>query len=1418
LDCKLCSLFVIAILLVTGLFSVQEAFAGPPPQADISITKTASVIEIAPGDTFDYTMTVKNNGPDNSGLIFADDFLPSEVTFLSVDNPGCFTSGSEESTDVLCDLENIAPGEEVKITITVQVNADVPVGTVLSNEAQAVPGFGNDVVDPDDGNNTIVRNGPTVIEEVVAGTDISITKIPRVSEIEPGGPFSYDLTITNAGPSDVGSVVVTDSVLNNMEIRIVAADSGTCDLPDGGKSFTCTIGPLLAGTSQNIVVGVSVDADAPDMTTLVNSADVSPGPNDPDLGNNSVVVEGPTVKVPLPSADTSITKTPDVTEVAPGDTFSYDIVVTNAGPSDVDMVTVTDTLRDFMTVDSVTPDSGICNINADKKGFMCAIGPLPEGTSQNIVAVVSVDPTAPDMTTLVNTIDVTLGPNDDDPDNNLKIIEKPIVKVIPVPKTNLVITKLSDVSQVIPDEIFSYFLIVENEGPAFAENVVVDDTVLTTTLVEIIGISPGAPTCTFTPLTAKCKLGDMAPLDSEVIDVTARVILDAKPGSILVNKGDVKSDTPEKNPTDNTSTAVEPQVFILGKKIWIGGVGNWNVDANWTPPGVPVGSDDIIIDADPGTNSVVTLNVDYTQTTGSIRIDDGDELIVGTDVTLTEESGDTIIINSGATLTNTGTIKISNDHGTGISNSGTIENKLNIEISNTGDSIGISNSGEIINIMSGDILLSNSLSIGDPSNNIGIENTNVIKNSGDVRIQTQDRAIGIDNSGTIDNDGHILVANRGISSIFFSFDPSGIVNVGKIEGSGTMRIENFGFDNGIENFGSIEISNLLEIENKGSQITSNGILNRGTITVSDFGRIKISNLSGVGINNFNDGKLVVEEKGKIEIFGSDKRIDTQIGIKNSIVGSSFLNLGTVTISDVATNVLPFGDIGIDNEEGILTNKGSMIISVKELGAIGLLHSSTHAPFTNDGTIEIINLEGEKTVGILATEKFINNNKIIIHETEGVGITSRNLINNGDITITKEIGEGIGAGTITNLGTITISNSVGDGILIKGVFKNMGTVNIVNTGGTGIINEGTYDYTNTPTLTVSNTGGIGIHNKNTFDIPSEKKLIIKNSQGIGLVNDDEIINSGSIEITEDMGGFGILNNEDITNSGTITISNGGNSVGISNDDTITNSGLIIVETSGGTGIFNKDNIENSGTITVSNIGKSEGINNESSTINNSGKIQINCKGTIMPIGSITGTNEILLTCRPSFDDFGLNGNADGIILIPGGQTFEIKKVIPSGGLGIHALPTGGPAPATISICKNSAKVTYDAGEANSIICSSVTIKVIQGTIDIEFVTSGAPITTSLDEGEELTFDPRTLEITASPENLEDVIVEIGGEQITISPGQTVHVDIPGAPIGGTFIPIEQTSLILAGTQMTASWLVPVIVSAVGIGLVLVRRKI
>ncbi len=54
----------------------------------------------------------------------------------------------------------------------------------------------------------------------------------------------------------------------------------------------------------------------------------------------------------------------------------------------------------------------------------------------------------------------------------------------------------------------------------------------------------------------------------------------------------------------------------------------------------------------------------------------------------------------------------------------------------------------------------------------------------------------------------------------------------------------------------------------------------------------------------------------------------------------------------------------------------------------------------------------------------------------------------------------------------------------------------------------------------------------------------------------------------------------------------------------------------------------------------------------------------------------------------------------------------------------------------------------------------------------------------------------------------------------HVDYfvePGDLIGGHGIPNDKTSLLVAGSQVTGSWMIPLLVSAVGIGIFIVSYK-
>ena len=43
------------------------------------------------------------------------------------------------------------------------------------------------------------------------------------------------------------------------------------------------------------------------------------------------------------------------------------------------------------------------------------------------------------------------------------------------------------------------------------------------------------------------------------------------------------------------------------------------------------------------------------------------------------------------------------------------------------------------------------------------------------------------------------------------------------------------------------------------------------------------------------------------------------------------------------------------------------------------------------------------------------------------------------------------------------------------------------------------------------------------------------------------------------------------------------------------------------------------------------------------------------------------------------------------------------------------------------------------------------------------------------------------------------------------------IGGTFVPIDQSALLLAGVQSVSMWMIPVVIAGIGIGVFVIKRR-
>ena len=160
-------------------------------------------------------------------------------------------------------------------------------------------------------------------------------------------PLTYSIIVTNTGPISVASAPVTDtfpSELTSVTWTCSASSGSSCGSASGSGNLNTTAN-LLAGGTVTYTVNATVAASASGSITNTAFVAAPGGVTETNLGNNSAQ----DVDTLNPTVDLGITKTDDQTTAVPGQSLTYTIVATNAGPSNVTGATITDTFPSELT-------------------------------------------------------------------------------------------------------------------------------------------------------------------------------------------------------------------------------------------------------------------------------------------------------------------------------------------------------------------------------------------------------------------------------------------------------------------------------------------------------------------------------------------------------------------------------------------------------------------------------------------------------------------------------------------------------------------------------------------------------------------------------------------------------------------------------------------------------------------------------------------------------------------------------------------------------------------------------------------------------------------------------------------------------------------------------------------------------------
>jgi len=214
------------------------------------------------------------------------------------------------------------------------------------------------------------------LTRTVVHPDVHVAKTAADTPISAGETATFTITTSNAGPGTAFNVVMTDTLPgtgwaenpDNLNCAIVAAAN---DL------LTCTYASLAEGASDAVTVERATTTA--DCGTLPNTANVSADNEDPaDTGDNSasdfIVVDCP---------DVHVAKTATNTPISAGQTASFTITTSNAGPGTAFNVVMTDTLPGTGWVEN--PDNPNCAIVAAANDLLtCTYASLAEGASDAV--------------------------------------------------------------------------------------------------------------------------------------------------------------------------------------------------------------------------------------------------------------------------------------------------------------------------------------------------------------------------------------------------------------------------------------------------------------------------------------------------------------------------------------------------------------------------------------------------------------------------------------------------------------------------------------------------------------------------------------------------------------------------------------------------------------------------------------------------------------------------------------------------------------------------------------------------------------------------------------------------------------------------------------------------------------------------
>ena len=310
-------------------------------------------------------------------------------------------------------------------------------------------------------------------------------------------------------------------------------------------SVTASFASLALNESQTVTITGTVNSTAQNNLTVLNSATVSElSPADPNSANDTA---GARFSVHN-KADVVVSKSVSSPQIIAGDSFTYTVQVSNAGPYDAEHVLLSDAQPAGVTFNSCSSTVGTCGLSDGVASLNLAS--LLNGASATVTIRATLNFGTLDGSTITNTASASESTFDPDTSNNSGGASFTVQN-----KSDLFVTKNANLTSVKATQNLIYTVTVKNLGPYRAAAVLMNDPVPSNS--GFVSLNSGAVPCT-TPAvgavgTIACNIGTLANGATSTFTITVKLGGSSNKTSIS-NTATATSPNFDPNPANNVAT------------------------------------------------------------------------------------------------------------------------------------------------------------------------------------------------------------------------------------------------------------------------------------------------------------------------------------------------------------------------------------------------------------------------------------------------------------------------------------------------------------------------------------------------------------------------------------------------------------------------------------------------------------------------------------------------------------------------------------------------------------------------------------------------------------------------------------------------------------------------------------------------